>query len=400
MENKYRILIVHNYYQYPGGEGTVVENEKQMLEKNGHFVCLYSKNNSEIKNYNLFKKILLPINYLFNIKTYFDIKRIIKKYDIDIVHIHNTINIISKSVYFVAKKNNIPIVQTIHNFRFLCPNGLLYRDGKICEECLKDGLHCAMKHKCYRNSFLESLLSVVNIKQLLNSKVLNSINYICFSEFNKSKLLLLNEIYGKEIINSNKVYIKPNYTITYKGKVNLNEIRNNVFIYASRLDEGKGIKDLLYAWKDVKRDSTLLICGNGPEEKWCKDYVNKNRINNIKFLGNISHDDLMKLISQSMCLLYPTKYYETFGLSIVEAYSVGTPSIVADFGNAGSLVEDKMTGYKYKYGDIMDLRKKIDSFVESKEMYSNCYQQYKEKYTETINYEKLLEIYNNVINDK
>ena len=153
--NKPSILIVHNYYQIPGGEDTVVANEKKMLEDNGHKVVLYTRNNNEIKTMNVFQKILLPFTSIYSFKTAREIKRIIKEENIDIVHVHNTLSLISPSVYYAAVKMNKPVVQTIHNFRMLCPGATFYRDGHICEDCVSKGLRCSLKHKCYRNSFIQ-----------------------------------------------------------------------------------------------------------------------------------------------------------------------------------------------------------------------------------------------------
>ena len=160
---KQKVLIVHNYYQVPGGEDTVVANEKALLEQNGHKVILYSRNNSELKNMNILQKLMLPVNIIFNFKTYSDIKRIIKNKRIDIVHVHNTLSLISPSVYYAAIACKVPVVQTMHNFRFLCPGATFYRDGHICEDCVKKGLMCSIKHNCYRNSKIQTLACVLNM---------------------------------------------------------------------------------------------------------------------------------------------------------------------------------------------------------------------------------------------
>ena len=235
---KQKVLIVHNYYQIPGGEDTVAANEKALLEQNGHKVILYSRNNSELKNMNIFQKLMLPVNTIFNFKTYNDIKRIIKDKHIDIVHVHNTLNLISPSVYYAAVVCKVPVVQTIHNFRLLCPGATFYRDGHICEDCVKKGLMCSVKHKCYRNSKIQTLACVLNMKFHKMTGIYSKINYICLTGFNKKKLLQLNQIKEK------KVFIKPNFVS------NLNEIipsdkRKNRIIFAGRLDKLKGI-DLLF----------------------------------------------------------------------------------------------------------------------------------------------------------
>lgn len=208
---KKHILMVHNYYQISGGEDTVVSNEKRMLEEHGHEVTLYTRDNSEINKLSKIEKLCLSFTTVFNIRTYREVKRLIKKEHIDIVHVHNTLNLISPSVYYAALSCKVPVVQTVHNFRLLCPGATFYRDGHICEDCVEKGLWCAVKHRCYRESRLQTIACVINTKVHRMTGVYRKINYICLTEFNKEKLLLLNSR-GKRIINPKKVFVKPNFT--------------------------------------------------------------------------------------------------------------------------------------------------------------------------------------------
>ena len=389
------ILIVHNYYKLPGGEGIVVENEKNMLLENGHNVFLYTRDNKEIDKYSLIKKIFLPINYLFNLKTYFDIRRIIMANKIDIVHVHNTINIISKSVYYAANSLNIPIVQTVHNFRLICPNGLLYRNGKYCDDCINNNLLCAIKHKCYRNSIFETILSTINFKQFREAKIFKKINFICLSNINKDKLMQINRIYKNNIIDESKIFVKPNYTDDKNIFIESNK-RNNNFICASRLEDSKGIQDLLTAWKEIK-DFDLLIYGVGPDEEKYKEYIKNNSLKNVFLLGQIDRNSLIDKMSMAKAVIFPTHLFESFGLTVIEAYSVGTPAIVPDFGNAGELVIDGVTGYKYTKNNIEDMRKTINKINSKKELYKNALIEYQKRYTKQNNYKQLISIYNSCI---
>ncbi|MCD8197553.1 MAG: glycosyltransferase [Lachnospiraceae bacterium] len=212
MEKKYKVLIVHNYYQIPGGEDTVVANEKKLLEDHGHTVVFYSRNNSELKVMSLVQKLSLPFATIFNFRTYREVKKIIREQHIDIVHVHNTLSLISPSVYYAAFSCKVPVVQTIHNFRLLCPGALFYREGHICEDCVKNGLLCAVKHGCYRGSKLQTLICVTNTKIHRMLGTYRKLNYICLTEFNKEKLLQLNRPGKKQIINPAQIYIKPNFT--------------------------------------------------------------------------------------------------------------------------------------------------------------------------------------------
>ena len=136
MEKTYKVLIVHNEYQFAGGEDTVVRQDAELLKKHGHSVFYYIRKNEELRNAQTFKKLLLPFTTVFSMRSYKEIRELIRREHIDIVHVHNTLPLVSYSCYFAAKKEKARLIQTIHNFRLVCPNALFYRDGHICEDCL------------------------------------------------------------------------------------------------------------------------------------------------------------------------------------------------------------------------------------------------------------------------
>lgn len=384
---KQNVLIVHNYYQIPGGEDTVVSNEKKMLEDHGHKVVLYSRNNSEIKEMSKFQKLKLPFTMIFNPRTYVDIKKLIKKEKIDIVHVHNTLNLISPAVYYAALSCKVPVVQTIHNFRLLCPGATFYRDGHICEDCVQHGLKCAIRHGCYRESKAQTLICVVSMMLHRMTGIYGKINYICLTEFNKKKLLELKQI--KE----DKVFVKPNF-VECTEKFIPEEQRKEQFVFAGRLDKLKGIDVLLEAWKQMgEKAPKLMVCGTGPMEEWCRRFSTENKIN-VEFKGFVPNAEVLKIIANSKALILPTKWYEGFPMSIVEAFSVGTPVICSDIGNTGSVVEDGINGKKFKKGNIGELIKTVNDQDVAVE---RVFQKYEEKYTENINYEKLRSIYMEIV---
>lgn len=383
---KQTVLMVHNYYQIPGGEDTVVANEKRMLEEHGHKVILYTRDNSELKEMGLFRKLLLPITTIFNSKTYFDVKQIIKKEKIDIVHVHNTLNLISPAVYYAAKAMKVPVVQTIHNFRMLCPGATFYRDGHICEDCVSKGLKCAVKHKCYRGSRLQTLICVISTKFHRMTGIYGKINYICLTEFNKKKLLELKQI------REDRVFVKPNFVESVGEFVSEDE-RENQFIFAGRLDKLKGIDILLKAWKEMGENAPkLIVCGTGPMEEWCKEYVQKNKLN-VEIRGFVPNEEIRKLIGRSKAMILPTQWYEGFPMSIVEAFSVGTPVICSDLGNAGSAVEENITGYKFNQISKKEIMRTIKKMFYSPLSNEKIVEVFNEKYSMKSNYKILMRIY-------
>lgn len=388
MEKKPKILIVHNYYQIPGGEDTVVANERKLLEDNEHEVIIYSRNNSELKNFFKWRKLLLPITTVFNPKTYRDVKRIIKEQNVEIVHVHNTLNLISPSVYYAAFSCKVPVVQTIHNFRLLCPAATFYRDGHICEDCVEHGLGCAVKHSCYRGSKVQTLACVVSACIHRQIGVYKKLNYICLTDFNKDKLLNLKGV-EKE-----RVFVKSNFVFTHTDEVNGNLLQRNYFIYAGRLDELKGLKLLFEAWKHMGASVTkLIVCGIGPLDEWGKSFLQENLDCNIEMKGFVTNIEAKRLIANSKALILPTQWYEGFPMTILEAYSVGTPVIGSDIGNVGSLIKEGVTGWTFTHNSV-------DALVEVvKEADINPFRislEQSMQYSKEENYKRLLSIYYNV----
>lgn len=387
---KPNILIVHNYYQIPGGEDTVVANEKKMLEKQGHKVVLYSRRNSELKEFSKNQKAALPFMTVFNLKTYRDVKRIIKNCYIDIVHVHNTLNLISPSVYYAAINCKVPVVQTIHNFRMLCPGATFYRDGHICEECLEKGFRCAIRNKCYRGSRMQTLACVINTKLHRMTRIYRKLNYICLTEFNKEKLLLFKQILPE------KVYIKPNF-VDNTAKNIPSEKRKNRFIFAGRLDKLKGVDILLRSWEMMgDQAEELIICGTGSMEEWCKKFIKDNRLLSVKMKGHVSNAEVRELTADSKAIVLPSQCYEGFPMSMAEAFAVGTPVIASDIGNMGSLVEEGKNGCKFKAGSPEDLREAVLRIEKYPNIYNTTAADYKEKYTEAQNYKCLMKIYREI----
>lgn len=381
---KQNILIVHNYYQIPGGEDTVVANEKKMLEEHGHKVILYSRNNAELKEMSKLKKLTLPVTTIFNPRTYREIKKLIKAESIEIVHVHNTLNLISPAVYYAARAMHVPVVQTIHNFRLLCPGATFYRDGHICEDCVKHGLKCAVKHSCYRGSRIQTLACVISTWFHRMTGIYGKINYICLTEFNKGKLLELKRIKPE------RVFVKPNF-VKSQNLFIPEEQRENQFVFAGRLDKLKGIDILFEAWKQMgEMAPKLIVCGMGPMEEWCRKFI-KTYDANIEMRGRLPNIEVRKLISNSKAFILPTQWYEGFPMTIVEAYSVGTPVICSKIGNAGSIVKEGITGYKFKEDSVDELKKTINNRYY--DLYERARDEFNERYTDVKNYEILQMIY-------
>lgn len=373
---KHRILIVHNYYQIPGGEDTVVSNEKRMLEENGHQVFFYTRHNDEIKKSKL-ELCFLPINTIWSLRTYIEVKSIIKNNKIDIVHCHNTFPLISPSVYYAAFSLHVPVIQTIHNFRLLCPNGTFFCNDKICEKCYKNGNFIeAINNNCYRSSKLQTIIVVVMLIVHRMVGTFKNISYIFLTDFNRRKFDKLIDI------NSRNVFIKPNFVRQFKMN---NYKKDKVFVFASRLEEIKGIKFLLEYWKELPSDYILHIYGDGP----LKEYVLRNLKSNIIYMGFKSQKEIFNDIGNAMALISPSICYEGFPMIIAESMSLGCPVLASNIGNAGGIVRSSGGGVLFNPYDKKTFLKSLEQIMLFNDEYRNAACAY---YANILNPEKNIKI--------
>ena len=394
MNKVYNILIAHNYYQIPGGEDTVVSNEKRLLEEHGHKVLLYTRNNTELKSMPLLHKLILPFTTLFNPKTFREVRQIIKQQNIQIVHVHNTLNLISPSIYYAAYSLGVPVIQTLHNFRMICPGATFYRDGHICEDCVKHGLISAIRHNCYRYSKVQTLACVLMTKLYRMTGIYRKIYYICLTEFNKEKLLLLNVAGKKPVITPDHIFIKPNFT--YEN-TQLSQSRR-YFLYIGRIETIKGIDILIQAFCRMPQEK-LIIAGTGTELDKYKSMVDSLDAKNITFYGFANRKELNTLLSSAKAVVITSQWYETFGMIIAEAFSSGVPVIAGNIGNIGNLVKSMENGLKFQYNSPDALINAIDDFnhMDLVKMSNAAKKEYYQKYSPSNNYLQLLNIYKQIV---
>lgn len=384
-----KILIVHNRYQIPGGEDQVAAQEAELLRAHGHQVFTYSRDNGELKTFSLRQKLALPFWTLYNPKTYRDIRRLVRENRIDVVHVHNTLMLVSPAVYYGALRGGAAVVQTIHNFRLLCPGATFYRDDQVCEDCLKKGLSCALKHRCYRGSFSQTLCCVLSMKLHRATGIYKKLTYICLTEFNKKKLLRLKGLKPEQI------FVKPNAVSAPEALVPELD-RQDRFLFAARLEDMKGIRVLLEAWRLLGANGPeLLICGSGPLDEWSREFAADNKMTNVRFLGRLPNDQVRRLMATSRALILPTQWYEGFPLSIAESYSMGTPVLVSNLGNGGSLIKQGVTGLKFDPKSPQSIAKAVKKMEAEKNVNweENTRRVYDQALTPEKNYAALMEVY-------
>lgn len=343
------ILLVHCHYRLPGGEDAVFAAEAQLLRGRGHNVITYELANPAA-GAPLAQKLALPLQTLYNPAAVRAVRARIRQNRIDIVHVHNTLLVMSPAVLGAALAEGVPAVQTLHNFRLFCPGGLLLRDGRVCEDCPRQGRLCAVRHRCYRGSTAQSALAAALYP--LYRRVYKRTALIALTEFDRQKFLEFNAL--RPLFDPARLYVKPNpVTVDRAGPPVPWAERANRIVFAGRLEENKGLRTAIEAWKLLGDTAPeLVVAGAGPLEEWAKAEAKGLH---VRFAGQLPRAELHALTAESRAALAPSLCYESFGLWPAEAHLLGTPVLASDLGNIGASVAPGVDGLRFAPGDAAAL---------------------------------------------
>jgi glycosyltransferase involved in cell wall biosynthesis len=383
-----RILSVHNRYQIRGGEDESRQSEENLLREMGHQVEVYEEHNDRISTMN---PLRVASKTIWSQESHKITKRRLQQKTHDIIHVQNFFPLISPSVYYAAKEQGVPVVQTLRNYRLLCPNALFFRDGQVCEDCLGKFVPLpGVIHGCYRESRVAStaVASMITVHRTLRTWVDMVDIYIALTEFARQKFI-------EGGLPAEKIVVKPNFVNPDPG---VGKGSGGYALFVGRLSVEKGLDTLLAAWEKLSQQMPLKIVGEGPLAPLVESAV--KRLPSVEWLGRRPMSEVHELMGEAKFLIFPSKWYETFGRVAVEAFAKGTPVIAADIGAIAELVDDRRTGLKFQAGDSQDLATQIEWALEHPQELAQmriwARSEFEAKYTPKKNYSRLMEIYNQV----
>jgi glycosyltransferase involved in cell wall biosynthesis len=387
-----KALVVHNRYRQPGGEDQVFSAETALLEARGHRVLRYSTHNDRVADMN---SLALAKGTLWNSSIYRELRTLMRRERPNVAHFHNTFPLVSPAGYFAARAEGVPVIQTLHNYRLLCPNALFFRDGGVCEDCLGKAVPWpGVVHKCYRGSRAASgsVAAMLTAHRALRTWTEKVDAYITITRFARDKFI-------QGGLPAEKIVVKPNFVNPDPGP---GEGRGGYVLFVGRLSIEKGIGTLLAAWKRLGGRVPLKVVGDGP----LVDEVVKaaNGRSRVEWLGYRSLAEVHALMKEASALVFPSEWYETFGRVAAEAFATGTPVIAANIGAAIELVEHGRTGLRFPPGDPEDLAAQVEWIlnhpVERTRMRREARAEFEAKYTAERNYRMLMEIYGSTLEPK
>lgn len=377
-----KILFIHTSYKEHGGEDSVVESEMRLLQANGHTVEILNFDNSK---HSLISLLLLP----FNPFSYYKTIHKIQKCKPHVVHIHNLHFAASLSVICAANHEKIPIVKTLHNFRFLCPSATLFHNKEIYLKSLSTSFPWdAVKRKVYRNSALLTFWLAFSMWLHKRWGTFKKVNrYIALNEKARS-IFLSSDLQLKK----SQIIMKPNFMNA--NTVNTATVRDAHFLYIGRLSCEKGIEVLLKAF--TGNGLPLTIIGDGP----MRDEVIKAQQSNllIKWMGFQGKEVIDAELRQCAALIVPSVCFEGMPLTIVEAFAASTPVITSRLGAMETIVTHNSTGLLFQPNNDVSLNRQLHRWLTFSEAKKNKISEhalhtYESKYTPKRNLAALLNVY-------
>lgn len=378
-----RILIAHNAYQHRGGEDAVVDAEVALLREHGHDVEVYAQHNDALNN---MPRAAAAMTAIWSHRSAGDIESLCERFRPDVIHVHNTFPLISPSLYWAAARRYVPVVQTLHNFRLLCPQAIFLREGKICEDCVGKLPWRAVTRKCYRDSTVQSavITSMLATHRAIGTYRERITRYIALNSFARNK-------YVEGGLPASRFRIKPNFVASTAHPT---WEQRSGGMYVGRLSSEKGL-DVLARAVHLAPGVAVDVIGSGPLEALAKEAFGEH------LLGFLPLERIMERMGTAQFLVLPSICYENSPRTIVEAFSCGLPVIASRLGALIDIVRDGETGLLFNPGDPSDLAAKMAWAAanpeEMKRMGRAARTEYEAKYTPERNYDLLIDIYEDAI---
>jgi glycosyltransferase involved in cell wall biosynthesis len=383
-----KVLVVHNRYrsEQPSGENNVVDQEVSLLAEAGHEVGLFERRSDDIAAMSPVGKALVPLRVPWNPAVRGELAARLRADRPDVVHLHNTFPLLSPSVVAACADAGVPAVATLHNYTMICPPGTLYREGRVCTECVGGTPFPAVRHGCYRDSSLATVPIAVNLAVNRRRWWSGVTRFFCISAAQREILVGAGMPPDRLIVKHNFV-ADPGIRRTGPGEH---------VLFLGRITEEKGIRLLMSAWDRLADFGLpLVIAGTGPLQEEVTRWARSRE--DVRFLGLRNKAECRELTARAAAVVAPSTWLEAFGLVVVEAMAAGVPAIAPAHGAFTELIDDGVTGLLHRPNDAESLVDCLRRVVP--EMGEAARRRYEREFTPSTGLERLIGGYQSAIRE-
>lgn len=383
-----KILVIHNFYKISGGEDVVFQSEVDLLSQYGHEVETLIFTNDHLRGG--LSGIFWGALSFYNPCSAKRLRAKIEQFRPALIHVHNIFPVASPSIFYVGAKWGIPVVATLHNYRLICPSSVLLYKGQIYERSIHRifPLDAVMKG-VYRESRLQSALvaGMTGFHKLVGTWTTKVSRFIVPSNFARDMF-----IKSSLKIPEERLLVKPNFTFDQGYELE----KDDYYLFIGRLSSEKGIETVIEAARITGRD--IRIVGDGDLKQLVENAASANP--NVSYLGRMERSDVFHMLKKAKALIFPSSCYETFGMTIVEAFSTATPVIVSNIGGHSELVAESENGFRFRVNNAEDLSAKLLALDDQRcyrTLCINARKTYEDFYTPRKNYQMIMQIYQDAI---
>ena len=390
-----RVVVAHNRYQEAGGEDVVFEEEVRLLRSHGHQVFTWERSNAELDTWSPWQKAQLLWRTSWSRASYTKFRAFVRDTRPEIIHVHNTLPLLSPAIYYAADREHVPVVQTLHNYRMVCPSGLLLREGRPCQDCVGRLPTPAVAHGCYRGSRIQTaaVAGMSTLHRLGGTWARQIAAYITLTQFGRQLAI-------RGGLPAERLHVKPNFVVD-PGPSAVDEM-GTYALFVGRLADYKGVATLLDAWLGPNApDLPLYIAGDGPLRTQLEARLQQRPDARVRLLGQLDQRRARELMRQARLVVIPSECYEGFPRVLVEAFALGTPVVGSRLGALAELIQDGDSGVLFTAGDAGDLARKVSHVQANTDLLRRLATigraTYLARYTPEINYQLLLNVYRSAV---
>jgi len=384
-----KVLLGHNTYQVAGGEDTAFELDFRLLTANGHDVVRFTRDNAEIEGFGAVDRVRLAGRTVWNQGVYEELSQLLERERPNVAHFHNTFPLISPAAYAACRRADVPVIQTLHNFRLVCLNGLLFRDGHICEDCVGRTPWPGVVHRCYRGSAAGSsvVASMLVLHRAARTWKRRVDLYLTPSEFAKTKLV-------EGGLPADRVVVRPHFMDPDPGPRPAST-PGKYFLFAGRLSPEKGIGTAVRAFASLP-DVPLKIAGDGPLRGELERTAGREGLGNVELLGRVAPERVGDLMRDARAILVPSIWYEVAPMVFIEGMANGVPFVASELAATRELLGDS-SGLVVPPGDVSEWTRAIrwawDHPTEMRKMGVDARTRFEERHSSERGYRSLLDAY-------
>lgn len=393
-----RVLVVHNRYRsaQPSGENAVVDDEARLLEARGAVVSRLEVESDAIATWSRVRRAQVPFRVVWSPRGARQVAGAIDRERPDVVHFHNTFPLLSAAALLAARRKGVAVVQTLHNFRALCPEGSFFRDGAPCTKCLGRIPLPALRYGCYRGSRVATApLAVASaLHGALRTWQRSVDRFVVPSEFGR-------RTYARAGWPAERLVVKYNTAADRRPPLGTAERRH--FIALSRLSPEKGIDVLVEAWRGVggRAGIPLLIVGSGESADELRRAA--RGVPDLEFRPQVSHEEGLSLLAEAHAIVVPSRCFEMFPRVVAEAFSLAVPVVAARVGSLETIVASRRDGLLFESASPDDLAEALCELAASeplrRRLATGARARYEADFSPERTTDRLLEIYASACRD-